>query len=171
MPGNYQQFTIGQVKNRLHIRLRHTKSTNPKHGGPEIITSAGSIRAGRLCHIVVTSRQFDRSICYVDGKPSGAPVTGIGDYSNWAASYKILMGNEFGLDRTWLGLLRGAAMYPKALSAAQVRKLNEEGKRRMSRGKPPVSLETLRAAVAPTGPQGAAPHQAKPPRDKIPLQK
>ena len=149
-----RNLTIGQGEtrksgDRLQIRLTQTRGNGD--GQPYLHTSIGSIRAGVLHHIVVTSRKFDRTVCYIDGKPSGAPVTGIGDFSNWVASYRIAMGNELGADRKWLGQLRGVAMYPRALTADQVRRLHEEGRRRVRAGKAPVSIDSLKAAIATDG--------------------
>jgi len=112
---SYRNFTIGQQGDTLVVRLRATETD--LDGQPELrIDSVFSSTGSR--HIVLV---FDSGTArvYVDGEKR-AEASGLGDLSNWDASYPFLLGNEATGNRPWLGRLFLVAVYDRALSDREV---------------------------------------------------
>ena len=97
-------------------RLRTTRTST--NGLPAVVTPAG-IATTALTHVVYTRRANGQATLYVDGQARGI-LTVEGDLSNWDDRMPLLLANELSNDRPWLGVFRLAAVYSRALTAAEV---------------------------------------------------
>ncbi len=101
----------------IHTRLRTTASGS---GGPALLTPAGALRAGELAHIVYTRDSSGTTQIYVNGVEVAAG-TSVGTLNNWNSTYPLVLGGE--ADRTnhgWKGTYHLAAIYDRALTAAEI---------------------------------------------------
>jgi hypothetical protein len=98
------------------MRVRTT--TGGLNGNPSVTTTSG-VTGTTLNHVVMTHDATGNDVIYVNGvvEFSGSRT---GDFSNWNAAYALALGNEFSMDRAWLGDYHLAAIYSQALSAAEV---------------------------------------------------
>jgi mono/diheme cytochrome c family protein len=111
-----RNFTLGQDKGRLDIRLRTSSTDNngqPSTAGPE------NSLARTLTHVVFTRSAGGEVGLYQDGKKivSGKVA---GDFANWSNDFRLSIANEITGDRPWLGDLHLVAIYSRALSDADV---------------------------------------------------
>lgn len=111
-----RNFTMGQVSDAFDQRLRTTGTS--LNGLPSITTPSGTATTA-LTHVVYTRDASGSANIYVNGFVQATGTVG-GDLSNWNASYKLGLANEFTLDRTWLGELHRVAIYDLAFSQSQV---------------------------------------------------
>ncbi len=110
-----RNFTIGQDGDTLVVRLRATG--RDFNGQPELrIGSVFSSTGSR--HVVLVFDSGTERV-YVDGEKR-AEVGGLGDLSNWDASYPFLLGNEATGNRTWLGRVFLVAVYSRPLSDREI---------------------------------------------------
>jgi hypothetical protein len=117
--GPYKRnFTLGQQKNRLVMRLR-TQHTNENGMCPETIF--GEVRAGKPHHVIVTYSP-GRLCAYLNGKRVADSDKIQGDFSPWAEMH-LLFGDEWRGTRDWAGSLRNLAIHSRVIGA-------EEAKRR-----------------------------------------
>jgi O-antigen ligase len=121
-----RNFTVGQSGLDLIVRLRTTETNI--NGTSRELDVKNVFVPGRLQHLAVT---FDgqRRRVYVDGRlrleedgPGGSPSG-----ASWDSSYPLLLGNEVGGDRPWLGSLLNVTVSNQALSGAELRSLYEAG--------------------------------------------
>ena len=97
-------------------RLRTTQSS--VNGLPAVVTPAATAVTA-LTHVAYTRRADGQAVLYVNGQDRG--VLNIdGAFSNWDERMPLLLANELTEDRPWLGVLRLAAIYSRALTAAEV---------------------------------------------------
>lgn len=68
-------------------------------------------------HLVVVEDATQR-VLYVNGSPT--PSTATGSLSTWNADMRVVVGNELGADRHWLGTVWLVAIYDRALTEAEV---------------------------------------------------
>jgi mono/diheme cytochrome c family protein len=111
-----RNFTLGQDKGRLDVRLRTSSTDNngqPSTSGPE------NSLATKLTHVVFTRASGGEVGLYQDGKRivSGKVA---GDFVNWSNDFRLSIANEVTGDRPWLGDLHLVAIYSRALSDADV---------------------------------------------------
>ena len=111
-----RNFTLGQDKGRLDVRLRASSTDNngqPSTAGPE------NSLATKLTHVVFTRSAGGEVGLYQDGKKivSGKVA---GDFANWSNEFRLSVANEITGDRPWLGDLHLVAVYSRALSDADV---------------------------------------------------
>ncbi len=111
-----RNFTLGQDKGRLDVRLRTSSTDNngqPSTAGPE------NSLARKLTHVVFTRSAGGEVGLYQDGKRivSGKVA---GDFTNWSNDFRLSIANEITGDRPWLGDLHLVAIYSRALSDADV---------------------------------------------------
>ena len=108
-------------------RVRTTdNSTNENgllNGGNFATDSRYATPAGQ--HLVYTRSLDGTETLYVDGVVAGSGSR-LGDFSNWA-DYPLLLGNEQGAERPWLGTYHLVAAYPRALSEAEVQQNHAAG--------------------------------------------
>ena len=117
-----RNVTLGQGESSVSsssqysTRMRATgTSTN---GVPSLLTPSGSAKLS-LQQVVYTRSADGTARIYVDGvlKASG---TATGNLSTWDSSMKLVLGNELGDARAWLGELHLVAFYAKALTAGEI---------------------------------------------------
>jgi mono/diheme cytochrome c family protein len=111
-----RNFTLGQDKGRLDIRLRTSSTDNngqPSTAGPE------NSLARTLTYVVFTRTSGGEVGLYQDGKRivSGKVA---GDFANWSNDFRLSIANEITGDRPWLGDLHLVAIYSRVLSDADV---------------------------------------------------
>ncbi len=115
-----RNVTIGQEGDRYVVRYRSTERDN--NGMPNIEAAHGSVE-NRWTHLAFTVDREGIATFYVNGEQAAQENAG-GDLSNWEDSFPLLIGNETGGDRAWLGTLRRVGIYPRALSAEEIRQMN-----------------------------------------------
>ncbi len=117
-----RNFTMGQGRwgadppDVFDLRLRTTSSNN--NGTPSITTPSGTATT-TLTHVVYTRDASGSANIYVNAGIQASGTVG-GNLSNWNATYKLGLANEFSLDRPWLGEFHRMAIYDIALSQSQV---------------------------------------------------
>jgi WD40 repeat protein len=116
-----RNFTLGHgiwssFDTAYTVRLRTTDTS--MDGQPPLETGAGAI-TGNLTHVVYTRDAAGNAALYVDGALVQTHTV-TGDFSNWDASYRLLLGSELTHQRTWSGTYYLAAIYNRALTAAEV---------------------------------------------------
>jgi hypothetical protein len=142
-----RDFTIGQEKDRLVLRLR-TPSSGANGTNPQV--DIGDVDPGREQHVVVTYRDGEGLIVYADGKQSKHPGTYRGDLSNWE-EMEFLLGDEATCDRDWCGRIEAVAVYDRALTDGEARRAQEAWEHLLA-GRKPVAhwrVETEVMALSP----------------------
>jgi PKD repeat protein len=140
-----------QPTDLFDARLRTTE--RDANGAPSVSSPAGTA-AIALTHVVYTRAQDGTAAIYVNGAAVvSAKVPG--DFSNWDAGFPLLLGNENGDDRPWLGELHLAAIYARALSAAEVAQNYQAGIVRP----PKPAVVTAQFTVPAAQTQGVSPHR------------
>jgi len=97
-------------------RLRTSSTTD--QGIPALILDE-RFHEIMLHHIVYTRKSDGAEKIYINGEEVESG-TRAGNFSQWASTFKLTMGNNYSLERPWLGKLYLAAVYNSALSASQV---------------------------------------------------
>ncbi len=117
-----RNFTLGQGlwegegSDIFNVRTRTTETD--LDGVPGITSPAGSALPG-LQHLVYTRSPDGATRIYVDGKLSCEGQTP-GTMDNWDSSYHLVVANELGATRPWLGDLFLMAIYDRALTPEQI---------------------------------------------------
>lgn len=107
----------GHLPSDLYLaRLRST--TTSKNGEPHLNAPPGSLTPA-LTHVVYTRDAAGKARLFINGVERASRTVG-GDLTNWAASYRLALANEFTMNRTWLGAYHFVAVYSRALSADTV---------------------------------------------------
>jgi len=119
-----RNFTLGQSKDRLVMRLRTTQTD--RNGVWPHMALDHVFDTKKLQHIVVTY-DFSEQRIYIDGKIRGQRKIPGGDFSYWDPSCYLVFGNEATGNRPWSGKLLGVAIYNRALSAAEVQQNFQAG--------------------------------------------
>ncbi len=104
-----------QPQDLFDVRLRTTDTS--VSGTPSLSSPSGSL-AARLTHVVYTRDTSGLATIYVDGSAVVSRIVG-GDTGNWA-DYVLVLGNEVGADRPWLGRYELVALYGRALTPAEI---------------------------------------------------
>lgn len=133
-----RNFTLGQDGRRLDFRLR--TSQRDRNGLPSTSTSSGSL-LNDLTHIVVTRSRDGHLIIYQNGY-TNSEVEVPGDLRNWDEDFKLVIGNEFGGGRPWLGKIFRIAVYDRCISNDHVVALFNAG----SEGTDRLTSEQIRVA-------------------------
>lgn len=111
-----RNFTLGQDKGRLDVRLRSSSTDNngqPSTAGPE------NSLATKLTHVIFTRSAGGEVGLYQDAmKIVSGKVAG--DFTNWSNDFRLSIANEITSDRPWLGDLHLVAIYSRTLSDADV---------------------------------------------------
>lgn len=114
--------TLGQAGTRYDQRVR-TNSTNNNGMRPEdptsIITPKDVAHVTGHQHVVFTRDSLGDAKIYVDGKEIINQKWG-GDFSNWTDAMPLVLVNEIGGSRPWLGELYLVAIFSRALSEEEV---------------------------------------------------
>jgi len=102
----------------FNLRLR-TSSTNDNGYPPLFRTPAGSART-ELTHLVATRSAAGTAALYVDGAPQGESRGFAGPLANWSPAFPLVLADEQGGGRPWIGEYLLLAVYDRALSADEV---------------------------------------------------
>ncbi len=113
----YRNFTLGQSKDSLVMRLR-TELTDPNGVKPHI-KIAGIFEPQKIYHIIITYNFYNECV-FINGKKRICDSSVKGNFSNWDPSFKLVIGNEVTGDRPWLGEIYYAAIYNEALSSKEI---------------------------------------------------
>lgn len=148
-----RNFTLGQglwgnqAPNRYMVRLRTTQTS--ANGLPAVVSPPGTATQS-LTHVAYTRQSNGQATLYVNGQARGT-LRVAGNFNNWDNSMVLMLANELSDDRPWLGLYRLAAVYSRALSAAEILHNYEAGF---------INAEPINASFTiPAGSrQGVAPH-------------
>jgi len=108
-------YLLGQQNGNVATRLRHTGKTG---FDPRITTTDDPLGTG-LFHIV---HVFDgvNEFLYINGAQHPTTVSVAGSLTNWSDLDYFSLGNNSTNEREWVGTMRMAAIYDKALSPAEV---------------------------------------------------
>lgn len=109
-----RNFTLGPEGGDMHVRLRTTGTS--LNGAPDMVQS-GSVTTAEE-HYVVT---YDGSVLafYHNGQLLSSEARS-GDLSGWDMDYPLLVGNEMGADRQWMGEVYLVAVFDRALNEAEI---------------------------------------------------
>jgi len=130
---NTRNFTMGQTKYSYEFLNRNTAAgvdaASMANGNPTLITNPDDedLQA-TLQHVVMTYSQSAGRKIYVNGKFTGDTDTVIGgNLTQWDDTYTFVLGAEANGANHWLGKLRLAAIYNRALTPAQITQNFEAG--------------------------------------------
>jgi len=112
-----RNFTLGQDKQDLEFRLRTRQ--NDLNGTHPSVRVKKLFRAGVAQHLAVTY-DYVRENVFLDGQKVREATLPGGDFSNWDASYPLMLGNEATGNRPWSGKIFLVAIYNRGLSAAEI---------------------------------------------------
>jgi len=110
-----RNFLLGQDAATYAVRFRTAEQNN---GEPTVSTTPASATT-LLTHVVYTHESDGKEIIYIDGVED-TTFTRSGDAHTWDSSHPIVVANEVGGGREWLGELHLIAVYDRALRADQV---------------------------------------------------
>ncbi|TWT58175.1 Planctomycete cytochrome C [Thalassoglobus neptunius] len=111
-----RNFTLGQDGDKYDVRMRTTQTSS--NGLPSLTSKSGAAST-KLTHIVYTRSRSGKARLYVDGVLNVEKEIG-GAFTNWDESYRVIIGDEHGGGRQWLGAMHLIALYSRALSAHEV---------------------------------------------------
>lgn len=120
-----RNFTLGQEFSAYDVRLRTT--TTSENGVPSLATSSNVVST-QLSHVIYTRAASGATKIYFNGGELASGSIG-GDFSGWDAGHILALANELSGDRPWLGEFQLAAIYCRALSAAEVLQNYQAGPR------------------------------------------
>jgi len=112
--GHNRNFTVGQSRSALILRLRTTKTgVNGTPPEPRLCRLQG----GKAHHVIV-SYSPGKFACFLNGKPVSPSAGFAGDFSNWEPM-ALIFGDEYRDPRDWAGTLRCIAVYSRTIDAAE----------------------------------------------------
>lgn len=114
--GEYRNFQLEQAGGKYRVLLRTTQV--PRADRP-IESKAGSVK-GELTHLVYVREGAGAAKIYINGTQVAADRQP-GAFDNWAADFPFSMGNVVSGDRPWVGAIRLAAIYNRALTPPEVK--------------------------------------------------
>lgn len=109
-------MTLSQYGGGYLFRIRTSTSGE---GLNDVNTAQGSTN---LTHVVLTREAGGRRVIWVDGVAQLDVATPGGDLTTWDPAYRLLVANEEGAARPWLGEIDLLAIYSRALTATEVAK-------------------------------------------------
>ena len=142
-----RNVTIGQDGDRYVVRYRTTR--RDRNGLPELKAAHGSVEL-RWTHLVFTFDASGTATLYVNGERA-AEETDQGRLDDWDAAFPLLIGNETGGDRGWLGTIRRVGIYDRALSGEEIRAMHERPVRHDLTAIPPRGGLLTQASVLTMG--------------------
>ncbi len=118
LSGNSSQrnFTFGQEREKYDLRLRTTETD--RNGLPSTSAQADEIDK-RLTHVIYARDAAGTIRVYLDGQPQSRKNVS-GSTSNWDNQFHLVLADEFGGGRPWLGEYHLVAIYSRALTASEV---------------------------------------------------
>lgn len=108
----------------FNMRLR-TSNTNSNGFPPLFATPTGTARP-RLIHIVYARSASGDAVFFLDGREVARRLSA-GDFGTWDDSYPLVLADELGGKRPWAGEYHALAIYTRALTPEEVKRLSEAG--------------------------------------------
>lgn len=115
--GSNRNFSLGQNNDSYEVNLRTTSTDD--NGTPVVNSSAGTVSASGFDHVVFTRASDGTAKFYINGTERVSTTVG-GDFTNWNDIYLLSLGNEFGVDHHWKGLINLIAVFDRPLSNSEV---------------------------------------------------
>jgi hypothetical protein len=115
-----RNVTLGQSMYNYDFAVRST--TTNANGQPQLSTpTANQVAQATLQHVVLTYDPINGRQLYVNGAlaASGDPQKG-GSLSQWDNTFALVLGNEVSGDKPWTGIIKMAAVYNRAMAAADI---------------------------------------------------
>ncbi|MDF1850339.1 MAG: DUF1592 domain-containing protein [Verrucomicrobiales bacterium] len=119
-----RNFTIGQEKDRLAVRLRTNKTD--RNGMPGLLSSGERLRT-EWTHGVFVYQAGGDSLLYLNGKLAGKQRFG-DNLSKWDVSFPVLVGDEASGGRDWRGSLSDIRILDGAVNIDWVQERFEAGR-------------------------------------------
>ena len=113
-----RNVTLGQVAAQYDVRLRSDDASINDNGTPSTRSDAG-VDPSKKQHVVYTLNAAGLATLYIDGV-AVTTNTIPGSLSNWDEAFPLMLGNELGGGRPWLGELYQVAIFDQALTASVV---------------------------------------------------
>ena len=108
-----RNFKLGQTDAKVNARLRTSLNSS---GTPDL--EAGDVlTAGTREHVILTYDGEELRL-YRDGRLEVAE-SWTGDLDNWDSAFRLVMGNEIGGSRPWLGTLHRVAIWDGSVNQVQ----------------------------------------------------
>lgn len=120
---NTRNFVLGQTTSRYMARTRTT--TTDATGTSNLLTNTNAVQTN-LQHVVYTRNSSGQEFIYINGVQAAQGTRG-GNLSAFLGNFELAIGNEIGSARPWLGDIFLAAVYSRALSAAEVMQNHNAG--------------------------------------------
>jgi hypothetical protein len=114
---DYRNFSIDRVDKKISFRVRTTETD--LNGLPETF-SKNEIGTDELTHLIVTRNKNNEEAIFINGKID-TTINLNGNLSNWNNDFKLLVGNEFFTNRSWLGKIYYLAIYNRSLNENEVK--------------------------------------------------
>jgi len=117
-----RNFLLGQDATEYAARYRTEGENN---GNPTVYSSVATASLS-LTHVVFTHSADGSEIFYIDGEEN-ATISRTGGTTTWESTYPLVVANEVGGGREWLGELHLIAIFDRALSPEEVRQNFDAG--------------------------------------------
>jgi len=114
----FRNFTIGQLREKLAVRLRTTE-TSPNGMNPHLIIDDTFNYKGPQHMVVVYN--FSEQRVYINGELKAQSEILKGNFSNWDPSCIIVIGNELTGNRPWKGKIYYVAVFNRPLTEQEIR--------------------------------------------------
>ena len=113
-----RNFTVGQWRDQLVVRLRTTK-TNLNGTSPQLII-ADTFNSKSFQYLVITYNLSEQRV-YINGEQKARSDVLKGNFSNWDPSCKLVIGNEVTGNRPWRGKIYYVAVFNRPLTGDEIR--------------------------------------------------
>jgi hypothetical protein len=117
-----RNFLLGQDGTEYTARYRTEGENN---GNPTIRSTVGTASLN-LAHVVFTHADDGTEVFYINGEED-LTTSRVGTTNTWDPSYPLVVANEVGGGREWLGELHLIAIYDRALDSEEVRQNFDAG--------------------------------------------
>ena len=107
MDGYSRNFTLGQERDELLLRLRTPRTGNNGIEPQSVLTK---IEAGKPLHIIVTYRSGE-IVAFLNGQQVHKSDRITGDFSNWDDRHQLVIGAEHKDGRGWDGIVDRVAIF------------------------------------------------------------
>jgi hypothetical protein len=112
-----RSLLLGQEATVWEARVRREGNRDAR---PWFNSADPSVTAGTLQHVVLTRTPSGQQQLWVDGAPSGEPVSAPEPIGDWDPAHRLYVANERTDDRQWAGELHSIALFDRALSADEI---------------------------------------------------